>query len=293
MLTYREINYKEDVSQIVELLRTSLSENHTKENFLWKHYYNPFGRSYGRVACDHEKIVGVRMFMFWVFVKQEKKLKALRPVDTITHPDYRGKGIFKKLTLDGLRECSGRFDLVFNTPNKDSYPGYIKMGWKKYSENLYYRAALIIPFIQKKNACKFIHLHEIEDPYLTLDQRYYQTLKSSSYIQWRYGDFGYKAGIISIKGFELTIIYKLILIKGLKAIVVEEIFGNREHHTEALKTLAAKTKVFFIYYLKNDLTNFKFLLSHKLQQPIVVFREDQKNIIQEIRFTTGDLEGRI
>lgn len=161
MLTYREIDYKKDVSEIIYLLRTSLSDNHTEEGFLWKHYYNPFGQSYGRVACDNDNIVGVRMFMFWEFRKGQQIIKAIRPVDTITHPDYRGRGIFKKLTLEGLEECSGNYDLVFNTPNENSLPGYIKMGWKRYTEDLEFYVAPVVPITLKKVLCETIPVKSI------------------------------------------------------------------------------------------------------------------------------------
>ena len=55
----------------------------------------------------------------------------LRAVDTATHPDYQGRGIFSRLTMhaiDGLAADGVAF--VFNTPNAQSRPGYLKMGWQ-------------------------------------------------------------------------------------------------------------------------------------------------------------------
>src|SRR5690606_36927640 len=43
-----------------------------------------------------------------------------------------GKGIFKKLTLALVEFCKERQDhFVFNTPNEQSKPGYLKMGWEE------------------------------------------------------------------------------------------------------------------------------------------------------------------
>ena len=57
---------------------------------------------------------------------------AVRAVDTATHPSHQGKGIFKKLTLALVDYCKERNDhFVFNTPNQQSKPGYIKMGWQE------------------------------------------------------------------------------------------------------------------------------------------------------------------
>jgi hypothetical protein len=68
--------------------------------------------------------------MRWEWVSEGRVYKAVRAVDTATHPDYQGKGIFKKLTLSLVDSCSKSGDhFVFNTPNAQSKPGYLKMGW--------------------------------------------------------------------------------------------------------------------------------------------------------------------
>jgi hypothetical protein len=54
---------------------------------------------------------------------------AVRAVDTATHPEHQGRGIFSSLTLAALDALRGDVDLVFNTPNEKSLPGYLKMGW--------------------------------------------------------------------------------------------------------------------------------------------------------------------
>lgn len=54
----------------------------------------------------------------------------MRAVDTATHPDHQRQGLFRELTLHALDELTAddvRF--VFNTPNDESRPGYLKMGW--------------------------------------------------------------------------------------------------------------------------------------------------------------------
>ena len=65
MLTYRSINYDEDLEQIIPLIQKNLDATYTLNFFRWKHLENPFGKSYGLLALDGEKIVGLRMFMFW------------------------------------------------------------------------------------------------------------------------------------------------------------------------------------------------------------------------------------
>ena len=99
------------------------------EFFRWKHLENPFGRSFMLVAEADGRIVGLRAFMRWEFVAGDRRFRAVRAVDTATHPDHQGKGIFSRLTLEALDSLRDQADFVFNTPNEKSLPGYLKMGW--------------------------------------------------------------------------------------------------------------------------------------------------------------------
>jgi GNAT superfamily N-acetyltransferase len=98
--------------------------------FRWKHLENPFGRSFMLVAESDGRIVGLRAFMRWEFVAGDRRFRAVRAVDTATHPDYQGRGIFSRLTLEALGALRDEADFVFNTPNEKSLPGYLKMGWQ-------------------------------------------------------------------------------------------------------------------------------------------------------------------
>jgi GNAT superfamily N-acetyltransferase len=98
--------------------------------FEWKHAENPFGASPAWVALDGDRLVGFRTFLRWGFTWGERSVKGVRAVDTATHPDYQGRGVFSRLTRMALEELmSEGVDFVFNTPNEKSRPGYLKMGW--------------------------------------------------------------------------------------------------------------------------------------------------------------------
>jgi GNAT superfamily N-acetyltransferase len=122
-----------DEHAVLELLTESLgggpAGTRPAEFFRWKHLENPFGRSFMLVAEDAGRLVGLRAFMRWRFVFDGGQVRAARAVDTATHPDYQGRGIFTRLTLAALEELRGEIDLIFNTPNEKSMPGYLKMGW--------------------------------------------------------------------------------------------------------------------------------------------------------------------
>lgn len=133
-MTIRPATYL-DLPAMLQLSKASLGELgglRTEEYWRWKHEENPFGKSPVLLAFEGEKLIGLRAFMQWRFRFQGKTFQAYRAVDTATHPEHQGKGIFSKLTLaliDQVKE--GEPAIIFNTPNSKSMPGYLKMGWKE------------------------------------------------------------------------------------------------------------------------------------------------------------------
>jgi hypothetical protein len=123
-----------DRAAIVELCRVPLQWNsgpRDEQFFAWKHDENPVGSSPAWVAEDEtDGMVGVRIFLRWEFVIGGERCLAVRAVDTATHPAWQGRGIFRRLTLGALPDLrDDGVDAVFNTPNDQSRPGYLKMGW--------------------------------------------------------------------------------------------------------------------------------------------------------------------
>jgi GNAT superfamily N-acetyltransferase len=123
-----------DRTAVLELLATSLgwsSDDYFAAFFSWKHERNPFGPSPAWVAVADGRVVGFRTFLRWEHrVAGGEVLRTARAVDTATHPSHQGRGIFRRMTLEALEDLrAGGVDFVFNTPNDQSRPGYLKMGW--------------------------------------------------------------------------------------------------------------------------------------------------------------------
>lgn len=194
-----------DTPGIIELLRSSLGDStvpKSEQLWMWKHIHNPFGNSYVLVAEEGGKLIGVRAFMQWQFRRRNKIFRALRAVDTATHPEHQGKGIFKKLTMHLVEFCKSEgIHFIFNTPNKQSKPGYLKMGWfeqgrlhlkfkfvhpVKLTRNLINKSTLPVgEFIQPFQ--KWTHdVYDLLDYHITDEDRM-TTVLSPEYISWRYG----------------------------------------------------------------------------------------------------------
>jgi GNAT superfamily N-acetyltransferase len=143
------IGSEQDIPAVVALLKISLGVSlmqKTEHYWHWKHVANPFGTSPVLLAFEGSELVGVRAFMRWTWIEHGRVRHAVRAVDTATHPAYQGKGIFKQLTMGLVHQCRDeQVEFVFNTPNSQSKPGYLKMGWKevgRFPVRIYLRSPL-------------------------------------------------------------------------------------------------------------------------------------------------------
>lgn len=121
--------------ELFGLLRACLGERETArrdERFWnWKHESSPFGASLVLLGEEANQLVGLRAFLRWQWRAEGESVSAVRAVDTVTHPDHQRKGIFSRLTRAGLEAATSEgVGFVFNTPNSNSMPGYLKMGWR-------------------------------------------------------------------------------------------------------------------------------------------------------------------
>src|SRR5437762_662527 len=121
-----------DRGNVLALLATSLGRGEDPRFdllYAWKHEQNVFGRSEVLVAADDNAIVGFRAFMRWQFERRGQVVEAVRAVDTATHPDYQGRGVFTRLTMSSIdRLRHDRLSFVVNTPNDQRSPGYLHIG---------------------------------------------------------------------------------------------------------------------------------------------------------------------
>jgi GNAT superfamily N-acetyltransferase len=127
--------HPEETDAIVDLAGAALGWDDDPRNrdlFEWKHRANPFGASPTWVAESGGTLVGFRTFLRWRWEGPGgRTVPAVRAVDTATHPDHQGRGIFTRLTLGALDELADDgVEIVFNTPNHQSRPGYLRMGWR-------------------------------------------------------------------------------------------------------------------------------------------------------------------
>ncbi|KAA0231858.1 GNAT family N-acetyltransferase [candidate division KSB1 bacterium] len=212
------------IPEVLKLVKVTLGNEgavrKTEAFWRWKHEDNHFGSSYGLYASDETQAlaVGLRVLMRWQFcTKDGQMLRAVRAVDTATHPAYQRLGIFSKLTRQAVEDLKQEgVDLIFNTPNAQSLPGYLKMGWQVVAKwPLYIRVlkpirmlsrrfksipasqqiikfeAFFAPGIMTWQAFAERYGEDISKLVVNWEQQRRQTglrtFRDFNYIQWRYG----------------------------------------------------------------------------------------------------------
>jgi GNAT superfamily N-acetyltransferase len=145
----------EDESAVLTLIQEGMGGGPTGKRdeafWRWKHYQNPFGPSISLVAVStNGKIIGLRTFMRWRFQAANTMVNAVRAVDTVTHPEYRRYGVFSALTRQAVEQVKKNgIDLIFNTPNNQVLPGYLKLGW--------HYVSLVKPLVKVLNYPRFAY----------------------------------------------------------------------------------------------------------------------------------------
>jgi hypothetical protein len=88
----------------------------------------------GYIAYNKQRLPIAFYAVIPCFIRFGSKIVlSAQSADTMTHPDYRNKGLFVELALRTFQLChSAGIPFVFGFPNQNSLPGFInKLRWKK------------------------------------------------------------------------------------------------------------------------------------------------------------------
>lgn len=290
MFDLRKIDFEQDIQKIIRLLNDNYPTVHTEEAFLWKHAKNPFGKSHGLVIPEGDQIIGLKIFMWWEFLCDGKKIKCLRPVDAVVDKHFRRKGLWTKLTKQGLVDLEDEYDLIIAAPNENSTPGNKKMGWKGWKD-FKYKAGLV-NFLGNSEEYKDIVSKEIVFDQSWLQSYPCQTNLSKDFLEWRYlNSERYK---IAQFQDENLIIYRLQKLKGLNTLILMDMFGDEKKFSKQVRSICLKNNVKIVYYLNNQKSrNLKFLFSLERRSQTVLNKDDRYGIVDKIEFSEGDLEAKL
>lgn len=280
----------------------------------WKHEKNPFGISPVLLGLHDGKIVGIRAFMRWQLLHQHQTLQAFRAVDTVTDPAYQGKGIFKTLTLELIEQLKQTepSSFIFNTPNKQSMPGYLKMGWQVLGKAPVYVRPVI--FQKKFQQDAWTHyqqqLHNFS--HVKGSETYNGTSlihvpKSADYLNWRYGAYpvpDYALDIVKDGNSELYFFFKIKEHKHFRELRVCDVWCRDKkdwnfiaaHATKLAKSIGCTVSSIMpepghgINILRNGYFSIKLLANIITVKNINSNRFDVNSDFKNWSFRMGDLE---
>ena len=113
------------IKDFIDTENEVFKNNYTKGLFERKYISNIYGKSVVEVVYIDGKASAAR----GLWRNDIDGKEAYQPGDTCVTEACRGKGVFTEMTkrsIDMLPEGV----IVYNFPNQNSFPGYIKMGWK-------------------------------------------------------------------------------------------------------------------------------------------------------------------
>ncbi len=228
------------IDDVLDVLNTSLGTRHDTTWFSWKHLDNPFGPSLGWAAVGADGLLGVRLFMPWQLRLDDRVLSVLRPVDTATATRARGRGIFTALTQHALATVSKApgISLIFNTPNRNSRPGYLRMGW-----------TLLPPLSHgiwpawPGRVAQLATDDSVFDAFDAVngDAGRMRTARSARVMRWRYdGAAGISYGMARLRQSDTPngIVYCVSTRRGIRVLLLQELAGSPRDRKYLLNSVA-------------------------------------------------------
>ncbi|CAM4239269.1 GNAT family N-acetyltransferase [Gillisia hiemivivida] len=293
MVKYRLIDFDKDESEVIRLLNQNLTPRNNKEFFQWKYINYPGGKSTGAVAEVDNKIVAVVFYLPFNFYRNGKIINAARPISGCTAQDYRGRGIFKNIMKFCLESYKKDYKFLFANPNRFSHPEFMKMGWKE-KTSYEYRVGIIFPWDTQNNLNLTSHSLPSISKEIKISHEYYLSGGTTDMLKWRYSDKRYKIKKIQTTDGENYIVFRLHKKASLKLIILCDYIGDENYINAAIKEVCRIERTCFIYFLKNEITaKINLLLSKRHKQAVITYLEEEPEIIHNIGFSLGDLEGTI
>jgi len=293
MVAYRLIDYSTDRDDVLKLLNQNLTPRNTDEFFNWKYLNYPGGSSVGAVAVLDKKIVAVVFYLPFNFYNNGQMIQAARPVGGCTDPEYRGKGIFKKLMKFCLESYQKDYKFLFANPNRFSHPEFLKMGWKELVKYEYH-IGVISPFNFKSRLDFESTPGNSLSSDLKLSHEDYVSAGTTEFINWRYQDKRYIVQKFKTGSNENYIIYRMSKLKNVRSIILCDYCGDEFYINQAIKKACRIEGTWFVYFMKNDTTSkINFLFTKRHRKVMVTYTEREPNIIKKIRFSLADLEGTV
>lgn len=317
-LIVKKLNEIPPIKELVELAKSYYDSGEIiSEDYLeWQYCNNPAGLPFFSLAYDDKKVVGQYLVIPMNYVLNGKKVLGTLSLNTLTHPEYQGRGLFIELAKATYEICDEN-DIVFTLgfPNPLSYGGFIK---KLDFKEIGTAELLICPLkpikilkgILNKNKLKhggdipfawentqldnktfrLLEIHDKENYdnfWVNLDLQKFATQKDFEFINWRYLQIpGRKYfPIVVVNGDQISALCVLRVEKVMNintAIIMDFLIrpNNINDGNQLLKLIIKKLKIQGINMLSS--LNPNEYLAQKILRKNLFFKIPEKVLPQKI-----------
>lgn len=291
----------------VEQLHTVVYCRTTAPGFLFKKYDTSFtGVKYiGYIAYNTEHIPISYYGVIPCFMKiGDREVVAAQSADTMTHPQYRYKGLFLELANLTFQLCiDNGIELLFGFPNQNSLPGFInKLGWKTTETMDVFVINLLFPWQRLVNKVSFTR--GIYKDYLQKQMERYivpQNGFASSVLRDGFSGICRDEDYLKYKSYNNTYTIKLgsamLWIKISHLLLVGDVLVESEDFNrmiDQLKIFAGKLGIKQIHFHTSPGTTLHSLFSARflpVQSFPVIFKQlSGKLPSNELKFTSADID---
>jgi hypothetical protein len=188
-INYRLAELPREEKKILELMKVCFGRDFRKDWFQWFNYNCPYGKNRVYVGEDIEKntLVAAYGLLPYKIVINKKVMNGSLCTNVMTHPEYRGKGIFTQIGRYALLQET-MFVSYFSVgvPNKNALPGHLKVGWIIHSDLIFFKK-----FDNKKIDFKGEQVFEFTEEHgrlasTLLANMNFAIAKDSDFLNWRY-----------------------------------------------------------------------------------------------------------
>lgn len=173
-----------------DLYKTAFKDPMNEKIFMQRYYDNPYDDVCMCLALDHGKVIANYSASPRRAIFKNKIIKCAQSLNTVTHPDYFGKGLFISLADLLYKNMSENgYQFVYGFPNHISNRTFnSKLGWK----TIYEQPTLTLDLAEIKRDITFTDIEIIEEGF---NSEIYTSLpknnrfviyKTPEYLNWRY-----------------------------------------------------------------------------------------------------------
>lgn len=186
--TLSKENFEEYIPHLIDLHESCFTQPVDSEYFLWRYMNNPVDDLLVCVAIDKGKVIANYAVSPCILLRDNKEIKSALSLNTMTHPDYRGLGLFTSLAAklyEYMKE--NEYEMVWGFPNYLSHRTFIsKLQWKDIYE-------IPMMILETKNIKDMYGVKWKTDNSFTLDysevqmeEKLISVKRSREYLHWRY-----------------------------------------------------------------------------------------------------------